>query len=91
MQEVHAVATYEQSLRVLAQRLRDVREADDAHLAAPPGTPEKERALRAYLAAAASYGAVADAVCQLYGVEYFAAISGAEEMLAAQEAGDGDA
>ena len=94
MKEVHAVATYGDMLRLLAQRLEAKYDADDAYLAAPDGSAEEVRARWAMARAIDGYYVVADAISQLFGVDEAAARDDARAMLAAWEAekgGDGDA
>lgn len=94
MQEVHAVATYGDMLRLLAQRLETKYDADGAYLAAPDGSAEEVRARRAMARAIDRYYVVADVISQLYGVDERDVRDDARALLAAWEAekgGDGDA
>lgn len=94
MQEVHAVATYGDMLRLLAQRLETLLDTKDAFLSAPGGSAEEVHARWATASAIVRYYVVADAISQLFGVDERDVYDDARALLAAWEAekgGDGDA
>lgn len=90
MKEVHAVATYGDMLRLLAQRLETVRDANDAYFSAPNGSVREARAREAHIKAVDRYLVVVDAISQLFGVNESDSRADVEELLAAWEAGNGD-
>ncbi|WP_449133814.1 hypothetical protein [Senegalimassilia sp.] len=81
MQEVHAVATYGDMLRLLAQRLETVLDAKDAFLSAPDGSTQEYRALISHVMAIDRCRVVADAISWLYGVGEDEVMADAMEML----------
>ncbi len=94
MLEVHAVATYGDMLRLLAQRQDAQYAAIVPFLAAPIDSAEEARAQREVERAIDRCLVIADAISQLFGVDEDDARNDAREILAAREAesgGDGDA
>lgn len=81
MQEVHAVATYGDMLRLLAQRLEAVLDASDAYFSAPNGSVQEARARKAHIKAVDRYLVIVDAISQLFGVNESDSRADVEEML----------